>query len=219
MAASRKNHEIAEREDSTRRIFREWIQQRIAKIHERVTIYDVLRHQGIDLDHEDRAEQFSCPVHGKDTNPSARAYPASGSGPSHAWCFVCQERWDAISLWKRLYGGPEKKFTRILSEIEVNFGLDRVAFPEGLGSLSEEAAADAEEEGFEAFHKLEAACENRLRNSKRAFTLKSYTSSVSLLERVGTRVIDRRMGVDEGESRLRALLENIGKKVRECPDV
>lgn len=217
MAASRKHEQEAERELTGQRLIREWIQTRITRIHERVTLYDVLRKNGVTLDYEDRASQFSCPFHGKDTNPSARAYPSDGSGPSHAWCFVCQERWDAISIWKKFNGSEEKKFTRILTEIEIAFGLPRPEFPDELKALGEDRAAEEVDEDFEGFHKLEAACENRLVTGKKAFSMKAYASAVSLLERVGTRVLDRRMSRQEGESRLRSLLDNISKRRRVCP--
>lgn len=216
MPASKKHEDEAERELAGHQLVREWIQTRISRIHERVTLYDVLRKNGVTLDYEDRASQFSCPFHGKDTNPSARAYPADGAGPSHAWCFVCQERWDAISIWKK-FNGSEKKFTRVLTEIEIAFGLTRPEFPDELKALGEDQAAEAAEENFEVFHQLERACENRLVTGKKAFTMKAYASAVSLLERVGTRVLDRRMSHQEGEGRLRSLLDNISKRRRDCP--
>src|SRR5574343_824433 len=103
----------AEQEDSQRKLQRAWIQERVAAIRATVSAYDVLRKFGVKLHHagENRIEQFSCPFHGKDTKPSARIYPAGPTGPSHAWCFVCQERWDAITLWRK-FNDPTVPFTR-----------------------------------------------------------------------------------------------------------
>jgi hypothetical protein len=210
------NKQVAEKEELQRRLLKEWIQGRIANIHERVTIYDVLRKQGVSLEYEDRPSQFSCPVHGRDTNPSARAYPSSGGSPSHAWCFVCQERWDAISLWKRLYGSPEKKFTTILTEIEVAFSLERPEFPDELQGIAEYDAAGSSD--LDNFHRLEAACERRLVERRKKFDLKAYLGATVLLERVGARVRNESIPVEEGEGRLRKLLDFIGKKERECRD-
>lgn len=211
-----KYEQEAQQESANQRILREWIQQRIALIHEKISIYDVLRKNGIVLEYEDRPTQFSCPFHGQDKKPSARAYPDSGSGPSHAWCFVCQERWDVISIWRK-FTGSEKKFTRILTEIEQSFALDQPAFPDGIKLLTQEVETQVEDD-FEQFNKLGAACERRLVDAKHAYDLKAYTSAASLLERVTTRVTDRRMSKQEGEQRLRTLLDNIGKRVRACPD-
>lgn len=213
-----KYEEEAQQESLERKLLREWIQQRIGKIHEKVTLHDVLRRNGVELEYEDRPTQFACPFHGRDNKPSARAYPESGTGPSHAWCFVCQERWDAISLWKKFNGGADKKFTRILTEIEQAFGLDQPAFPDGLQTVSQEAVeAQAAEDDLESFNKLASACERRLIESKAAYDLKGYLMAASLLERVNTRVMDLRMSRAEGEQRLRTLLDNIGKRARSCP--
>lgn len=213
-----KYEEEAQQESIERKLLREWIQQRIGKIHEKVTLHDVLRRNGVELEYEDRPTQFACPFHGRDNKPSARAYPESGTGPSHAWCFVCQERWDAISIWKKFNGGVDKKFTRILAEIEQAFGLDQPAFPDGLQTVSQEAVeAQAAEDDLEPFNKLASACERRLVESKPAYDLKGYLMAASLLERVTIRVLDLRMTRVEGEQRLRALLDSIGKRARSCP--
>jgi hypothetical protein len=213
-----KYEEEAASESLARKLLREWIQQRIGKIHEKITLYDVLSRNGVELEYVDRPTQFACPFHGKDNKPSARAYPDSGTGPSHAWCFVCQERWDAISIWKKFNGGTDKKFTRILTEIEQAFGLDQPAFPDGLQTLSQEVLEkQAEENDMEPFNKLVSACERRLIEAKAVYDLKGYLMASSLLERVTTRVLDRRMGQPEGVQRLRSLLDSIGKRVRACP--
>ena len=208
-----KHEEQARQESTNQKMLLEWIQQRVAHIHSRVTLFDVLRKNGVELEYEDRPSQFSCPFHGKDTKPSARSYPEDASSPSHAWCFVCQERWDAISIWKK-FSGPEKKFTRILTEIELSFGLDQPPQPDALKFLTSEPEVQVDD--LAQFHKLEMACENRLLAARKVYDLKGYLSAASLLERVSTRVVDRRMPVSEGEQRLRILLENIGKKLRAC---
>lgn len=212
--ATSKYEKEAQAESLQQKLLREWIQNRIEAIHKRVTIYDVLRKNGVVLEYEDRATQFSCPFHGKDNKPSARAYPDSGTGPSHAWCFVCQERWDAIGIWRK-FTGSDKKFTRILAEIEQSFGLDQPAFPDGLQGLSAEGSEP--EEDYEAFNRLVATCENRLIDAKPVYDLEGYIKAASLLERVMVRVLDGRMSRGEGEQRLQALLAGIGKRVRACP--
>ena len=207
----------AQQESLARKLLHEWIQQRISLIHERVTLYQVLRRNGIDLEYVDRPTQFSCPFHGQDTKPSARAYPESEGGPSHAWCFVCQERWDVISIWKKFSGETDKKFTRILTEIEQAFGLTQPAFPDGLSLSQESVEAQAAEADVEPFNRLVSACERRLADEKKVYDLKSYTKAVSLLERITARVLDRRMSVEEGQRLIKALLSNISKRAKACP--
>ena len=127
----------AAQEDGQRKLRHAWVQERIAAIHARVSTYDILRRFGVVLQHsgETRIEQFSCPFHGKDTKPSARVYPASATSPTHAWCYVCQERWDVITLWRK-FNDPTVPFTRSLAEIERDYGLKTPEMP-NLGDLRE----------------------------------------------------------------------------------
>ena len=193
---------------------REWIQRRIRNIHAHVTLYDVLRANGITL-REDRPDQFSCPFHGQDKHPSARAYPASADSTSHAWCFVCQERWDAISIWRK-FNGSETKFSRVLSEIEKAFGLDRPAFPEGAEGLDADEVP-AKDEDLERFFRLYKICDRKLVDARDIYDLKGYLAAMTLLERLGSRVRQKKLTAEQGETVLRDLLEKIGKRLRACP--
>lgn len=112
------------------KIRRAWVSQRIEAIKSRVSAHEVLRRGGVDLRKgDDEEEQFSCPFHGQDRRPSARVYPADANNLSHAWCFVCQERWDAITLWRKFNGGEDKHFTQVLAEIERAYGLETPELP------------------------------------------------------------------------------------------
>lgn len=205
----------AAHESAVQKALKEWIRRRIGNIHEHVTVYDVLSRRDVSLPFEGRPVQFSCPFHGRDTSPSARAYPESNEGPSHVWCFVCQERWDVISLWRKFEGG-EKKFTRSLSEIEQAFALDRPAFPEGVEGFT----ADSEElpeQNFEMFQRLYRACDQRLREAKVVYDMQGYLKAVTVLERVYNQVMHSKLPLEEGERVLRVLLDKIGERLRSCP--
>ncbi len=120
----------AKQDALTQRFRKAWIAQRVEAIKEHVSAHDVLRRGGVNLGKGDNEEeQFSCPFHGQDRRPSARVYPADANNPSHAWCFVCQERWDAITLWRKFNGGEDRHFTQILSEIERAYGLETPELP------------------------------------------------------------------------------------------
>lgn len=206
----------AAQENAAQKALKEWIRRRITNIHERVTVYDVLSRKDVSLPFEGRPVQFSCPFHGRDVEPSARAYPESNEGPSHVWCFVCQERWDTISLWRKFEGG-DKKFTRSLSEIEQAFGLERPAFPEGVEGYLSDAEEHLPEQNYEAFQRLYRACDSRLREAKSIYDMQGYLKAITVLERVHNQVMHSRLPLEEGEKILRVLLDKIGDRLRQCP--
>jgi len=200
----------AEQEDVQRKLRHAWIQQRIEAIHARVSAYDILRQNGIKLQHagESRIEQFSCPFHGKDTKPSARIYPASATGPSHAWCFVCQERWDVITLWRK-FNDPTVPFTQSLAEIERAYGLHAPEMP-GLGDLRE----SIREQETEALLDLLEVAERRLRGAKADFDMKGYLTVGSVLDRLYARITRGDIPAANARATLRKVLDKIGEKCR-----
>lgn len=193
---------------------KEWFQLRVEQIHRNITAYDVLSRHGVSLQGRGE-EQFSCPFHGRDEKPSARIYPESPRSPSHAWCFVCQERWDAISLWRK-FAGDDKPFSRVLTEIERSYGLETPDIPKELRG----------QEGFrnkslDAFDALLRTCEARLLTAKGAYRhfndLVGYLSASSILDKVQHRVSEGTLDPDRGIESLKRLLEKIGEKIRSCP--
>lgn len=210
-------HQQAVQEELARKARHAWFQARIEQIHRTVSAYDVLLRHGVSLKGSGaREEQFSCPFHGVDRKPSARFYPESARSPSHAWCFVCQERWDAIALWRKFNGGETSTFSRALSEIERTFGLEVPDQPEDM------AKGRPKDSALEEFDTILAACEGRLRTAKTAYRklddMMGYLSASSIIDKVSFRVDERILTPAQGTEALRRLMDKIGEKIRACPD-
>jgi len=201
---------------------RAWVRTRIEQIHRIVSAHDVLqRRGGIDFKSTSgREEQFSCPFHGKDTKPSARIYPESARSPSHAWCFVCQERWDAIALWRKFNGdGDDVPFTRTLTQMEQAYGITKPAMPQELWGAGEESAVSPD---LLAFDSLYDVCENRLKFARPIYyklgDMTGYLAASCILDKMRHRVDKRQVSPEKGSEVLRQLLGKIGGKVQACPD-
>lgn len=216
------NYKKVASESAVEQARREWVKNRIGQIHRNVSAFDVLSRRGVTLSTTGgREEQFSCPFHGQDKKPSARIYPESARSPSHAWCFVCQERWDAIALWRKFNGDSEEvPFSRTLSEIEQAYGLPKLDMPKELRGIGEDGPAD--DRLFIAFDNLVDVCENRLRLAKSAYQklddLVGYLSASSVLDKIRHRVDRYQVDPEKGMTILRQLLTKIGEKVQACPD-
>lgn len=194
---------------------KEWYRQRVAAIHARVTAYDVLRRNGVELQQagDDREEQFSCPFHGADKKPSARVYPEAEGSPSHAWCFVCQESgWDAIGLWKKFNG---ISFGQALHRLEREFDLQLPEMPKGL--LQPPRVIEKKE----AFKNLYVTCEYRLLECKKAYRyqddLKGYLSASSVLDITKSRVDAGVWTPEKGMTVLESLLGRMLERATSCP--
>jgi len=213
----RDHRQEAQQEAASREIWWAWIRQRIENVHQHVTAHDVLRQGGVELEQSgsDDEEQFRCPFHGMDNKPSARVYPEDHRSRSHAWCFVCQEPWDAISLWKKFHGYTEEEhsFTRALTGIEQEYGLTTPPVPTGVSSGPSE-----DDKALEAFDALYEALERRLRGARpdyqRLDDMVGYLSAGQVLDKLRFQVDKRRMTPERGQEVLRQLLERIGLKVR-----
>lgn len=197
-----------------------WVKDRVRTIHQSVTTYDVLRRGGVELRHQgdDREEQFSCPFHGQDRRPSARVFPESARSPSHAWCYVCQERWDAITLWRKFNGmGEDAKFSQVLASLERAFNVQ-------VPRLSEEAILDEDpfDEALDDFEDMYAVCESRLREARPAYRyfddLRGFLSAGSVLDKLRHKVDNRLLRPERATEILRQLLNKIGDKERACPE-
>jgi len=206
-------------DDAIKRARLEWYAQRAQQILRTVSAYEVLRMNGVQLSgSEVKEEQFRCPFHGSDNKPSARIYPESVDGPSHAWCFVCQEaRWDAIGIWRKFNGGEETPFGRVLSQMEKAYNLPTIEMPKDIGG-----APVVDNSEMEAFELLFTACENRLKLSKSAYQKLGdrigYLSACSILDKIRYRVDHKQVPPKRACLTLNQLLERIGEKVRTCPE-
>ncbi len=191
-----------------------WYDLRKKAIHERVGVHDILRRQGIKFRHTgDREEQFSCPFHGKDEKPSARAFPTDPRSPSHVWCYVCRERWDVIALWKKYYG-EDKKFHAVLSEIEKQYGIVTPPIPEG-AFKSQPSGNEQQKLDFERIYQ---ACEDRLIAEREAYVgmgdMNGYLVAGSILDKAYFQIAEGQLSYVAGVELMRKLMKRIGERVR-----
>lgn len=207
MARDFKNEAFAENEQ--RKASRDWIESRINTIRQNVTAYDILRRNGVQIYRTDREEQFSCPFHGTDHKPSARVYPSSVRGPSHVWCFVCQERWDVISLWKKFSGVTDMKFTQTLAEIERAFGI----IPADRPSVEYDPQDDPEVTKAEIMFDI---AERNLVGARRAFQMTGYLTVGVLLDRLRHQFVEGAISPGKVCEQLQKVLDKISEKEKAC---
>lgn len=202
--------EEARREVGRSDAYRRWMRARIDGIHGSLTAADVLRENGVRLRFNGlRPEQLSCPFHGRDNHPSARYHPEEGHGKAGVWCFVCNERWDVIGLWKK-FNNFEGSFGSLLRSIEISYGIEVPEAPPE--SVQEEATEDAE------LQQLFEVCERRLRQAKRAFSLDSFLKVAAILEKLYHRLDHGGIFIPEAKVVLYRVLDKIGEKERACPE-
>ena len=198
----------AEQEARQSEAFRQWVRERIDQIRRQVSCEDVLARNGVRLRYGGhKAEQFSCPFHGKDNKPSTRFYPSEGGKPEGVWCFVCQERWDCIALFKKFeqFEGP---FTRLLSTMERSFGLTTPEMPREATRLDPDEPLHAEVE------QLFDVCERRLLGSRESFSMRSYLALGSILDRLRFRLEHGQTTGPDARQVLQQVLGKIGEKAR-----
>ncbi len=187
-----------------------WFEQRKNAIHERVSSHDILRDNGVKLVYAgEREEQFSCPFHGKDSKPSARVFPSTPQSPSHAWCYVCRERWDVITLWQKYHG--TEGFHKTLSAIEKHYNIPTPPVPEGPINYD---GVDSKKGLFESLHQ---SCEDRLKTTRSEHDLKSFLLFGSFLDKAFHQVTSGTLSYPEGVELLHKLMDKIGQKIRNVP--
>jgi len=190
-----------------------WFAMRREAIHEMITAHDVLRLHGVSFRHStDREEQFSCPFHGQDNKPSARVYTAKADSRSHVWCFVCQQPWDAISLWKK-FSGEEKKHNQILIEMERHLGIKTPEVPEGVHAVAQ--VDDTDKTSYAIFLDL---CEHRLKEARENYLaqddMNGFLIAGSILDKLISRVSDGRLQYVKAIELLKQLIDKIGDRIR-----
>lgn len=210
-------------EDAVHQAWLDWLKQRVDNIHNHVTAHSILQRFGVELvASDDDEEQFRCPFHGLDRKPSARVYPSSPLGPSHAWCFVCRERWDAIALWRK-FGDSSAKFSQSVREIEDAYGLTRPPRPNGSQlpvplDPSIEAAKLAKGE----FDRLLLAVDRRLKSTRSVFRalddLQGFLALGQVADKLAGAVERGKADPAKSMPTLRRLLDKIAEKVRSVPE-
>ena len=198
----------AEQEARQSDAFRQWVSMRVEQIRRHISCGDVLARNGVHLKYGGhKPEQFSCPFHGTDNKPSTRFYPSEGGKPDGLWCFVCQERWDSIALFKK-FEQLEGPFTRILTSIERAFGIQTPEMPSEAIQFDTEGPISTEVE------QLFDICERRLRNTKPHFTMQGYLVIGSVLDRLRYQVMHGGRTNEQARGLLRQVLTKIGAKER-----
>jgi len=202
----------AEKEARQSEAFRQWVAIRVSQIHRQVSCEDVLARNGVRLRYGGhKPEQFSCPFHGKDNKPSTRFYPSEGGKPEGVWCFVCQERWDCITLFKK-FEQLEGPFTRTLTSMERAFGLQTPEMPREAIRFDEDRAVSVELE------QLFGVCERRLVGAKALFRCESYLKLGSLLDRLRYRLEHGTTTGPDVQKALQQVLAKIGERERAPSD-
>lgn len=200
-------------EERKKEAWRIWMAQRTEAIHQRVSAHDVLSRNGVKLRYSNGEEQISCPFHGQDKRPSARVYPESGRSRSHVWCFVCNQRWDCITLWKKFGGNEEAKFGSVVREMESEFGIVPPEAPsDAAGYEPEEDPAELE------VQRLLHMCETRLKTQIRAFDMQGFFRLGVALDRVHHQVGNGLLPNERALEVLRQILDKISDKVKSCPE-
>lgn len=201
-------HAEAEQEARQSAAYREWVRVRVARLRDKVEVADVLARHGHPLRYNGhKPEQFSCPFHGKDNKPSTRYYPATDGKPAGVWCFVCQERWDSISLFRK-FEQMEGPFTRVLSMMERTFGLETPEMPRNVVTFDEGPLTVEAEQLF-------GICERRLRAAKPHFTQEGYLRVGSVLDRLRYQLMHGNQTTVGATAILRQVLDKIGEKERQ----
>ncbi len=196
----------SEKEDHKSTALKTWIRTRVEAIHQRLDAETVLRNNGVRLRYSGaQPEQISCPFHGTDRKPSARYHPASGKGPSGVWCFVCNERWDAITLWGK-FAQHEGTFTSLLRRIEKELGLETPEPP-----LVANEPLPPDDRLLVQLQSVEA----RLTASKRSFNLDTYLKVGSVLDHLWYDLERGALTFEKAQPVIRAVLEKIRVQCRD----
>jgi hypothetical protein len=216
--ARRDFHQEAQQSSVNDQLWKQWVRERVEAIHQKVSTYEVLVRHGVNLRQGgEREEQFSCPFHGQDRKPSARVYPQDVRSPSHAWCFVCQERWDSIALWRKFNGGEDKTFSRALTEMEQMYGIEPPKMPKDLTFAVPEA-----DKALDEFDAVYDTCEAVLRKARPAYKavndMNGFLVAGSILDKVRTQVDNCKLAPVTAVQVLRKLLDRITEKEKACPD-
>jgi hypothetical protein len=181
-------------------------------IHATASAADVLRRNGVSLRYGgQRAEQIFCPFHGNSKTPAARFHPPDAKRSDHVWCFVCNEQWDAITLFKK-FANYTGKFSGLLRLIERDYGITP---PEAPSAVPDDEPAEHE---LAEAHVMLDVCERRLVSSRRAFEMKGYLVLGSVLDRITHGLDAGTLPLPTARETMQRVLDKIGEKRRVCPD-
>jgi len=199
----------ARREIEHKETFRRWVQSRVETVHDRISASDVLSRYHVKLRYGgQRQEQMFCPFHGNKRTPAATYHPKEARSHDAVWCYVCNERWDCIALFRKFENlGSEAKFTAVLHRLERAYG---IIPPEAPPVLDDEPDDTERQEIDEAF----ATADRMLRNAQKAFECRGYLTLGSALDRLSWQYENGRLQAPTVLERLRMVREKIVAKER-----
>lgn len=201
-------HDDAQREIEREKIFRDWITARVDTIHHNVSAYDILTRYGVKLRYGGgRPEQMFCPFHGNTRTPAARYHPKDMRSPDHVWCFVCNQRWDCIGLFRNFENRTGDKFSVVLRALERQYGI----VPPESPPLVEHEPEDHERIEVEERFSL---AEFRLKEAREAFDMRGYLILGSILDRLRWQFENGKMLSPSVIATLKKVVEKIGEKER-----
>lgn len=190
--------------------FRQWIADRIEVIHQTTTAAEVLRRNGVRLRYDgQRPEQMFCPFHGNSKSMAARFHPSDARRSDHVWCFVCNEQWDCITLFKK-FASYEGKFSGLLRLMERDYGIIPPEIPEI--SFGKEVAR----EELDQVAQMLGVCERRLFGARGAFAMRGFLALGSILDRVTYGINAGTVSLPKARETLQTVLTKIGEKGSAC---
>jgi hypothetical protein len=180
-------------------LLREWYDLRKERLLGVLRVSDILIGHGVNLRGGGfKREQLACPFHGIDRKPSARYYPEGVESRAGLWCWVCRERWDALSLWGKFHNF-EGSFGQLLKSIEIAYGIETPEYPKELREVREDPS-------IKEIARLVEVLEHRLKNARDELGMVDYLRFSVALDRI----VVGGLGVEC----LRDLLNEVGEKCR-----
>ena len=194
---------------------RDWVTERKETVLETVSVFDVLRINGIHVKSlVDRKTQIQCPFHGKDDKPSSTVFPSEPGNPGHVWCYVCQTNLDAVGLWRAFEGCS---FMEALSGLEKEFGITPPPAPKGEYQARERVVSQEEADLNKAKHILQM-CENRILTNLYVYremgewvALAAAGTAIDKLTHV---VVSGRLKGEQAVKQSQDLLDRINSRIR-----
>lgn len=201
----------AQRDHDREKIWRDWMTARVEAIHQRISASDVLSRYGVKLRYSGgRPEQMFCPFHGNSRTPAARYHPRDPRSPDHVWCFVCNERWDCIALFRKFENLTGDKFSVALRALERAYG---IVLPETPPVLDDEPDDHERQE----IDEMLVICEQSLKQYRKAFDMKAYFTVGSILDRLRWQFENGKVLAPTARTTLRKVLDKIKAKAIACP--
>lgn len=202
-------------EELSKTAMQEWVQRRVAAVHENYTAFTALMEAGVDSVPDDSTPtQISCPFHGEDRRPSARYYPRHGGAYDYVYCFKCKERWDCINLVAK-FGGV--RFMEALSRLERRFNIKTPQRPEAAGPVDPvERGSNYESDKWKDVPTMLSVLERKLRRARDKCAMLSFIKFCRVMDAVQYDFEKDGKATPEMSSALRKLADRIDAAVAQA---